>query len=1061
MTVGCTPIRDVLYPVREARRYYASQLTKLMTARSIEERPSVDADAATMENLERGAEGQGDEGPGTWLVIGSTTGMPTGPVTDLAPFLTTMDGRSPNLRFKVWNAGRVRRVRGTDLTFSLAKGVSLYLTALEEVGKADVADSIRGDADASIREALNIAYLTGTFMARRGSANKHTLKLEIVASVPATIWAHRTARGNDGSTANIADPQEHFHVYVPNLAQRMDGTWGALNGERIFKDHMMIGALFRADFAARLAARGLFLQKTGKGQFDLMMPITWVQPFSARRAEILRRMHEITGQRRTDANLASLARRTAVSSRGPKELLPPLSALKAEWTHRLSEWSANWTGVVRFVETSRLRSDPVTRDISDEQLIDDTCTSIITCRQVRTAVAALASSDGSLTAKAAIHRADHIIRRLVPLGRQRESEFFISTGLLERERRILQWSIGRQGEKPRLALPDAKMAIDRANENLGTRCGSGARLTAWQERHVIRLSVSAGGVKVLRGRSGSGKTMLLTAVAEAHRLAGHPVEFLVPNIMAAKRISEEYGVKATDIWNFAGPFAPNAGIKALEKRHVLIIDDAHMISTRRMDAVLEQAHATGAKVIIAGDERIVDSAYDQGLAFRTIVATDPEIRRPWPDADIDHDIQRACLDTVAGRPVEALLGLADAGRVDLVSGPDEALMKAAELVVGWITNDVRNGKSFAAAMRDNLVICASNVEARSVAEQIRSYLQIPDVSSFSQVVVTAGGAELKPVSHRMGIAVGDRITIYEAHEELGLVNGDVLTVEDTRRDHSGNAVIRAVQEPYGRIVIIHEDDLVVRGDRRGRRQVRLQHAIARTAVGARDLLADRVVVVATKPPDRQRVLESLAHHRVDCRIVVARPKSASTDKEKFIQEWAAESGLAFKPRCFGSLLDRDELADWVERGTFKGVAVGKPISSGKPGIGFAGRDAGSIKLDGAPPSPVGEISTIMASNAALETLTAEIAEFGRRVRGIEADQAKRDERFAAIMLELNAVRERQEQERRAAIDDHWEREQAANLRLLRRMGGKPPAEPSEPVRGQSTQRDDDVPEPDW
>lgn len=1060
MTVGCTPIRDVLYPVREARRYYAAQLTKLMKAGSIEEPPSVDADAAMMEKLERGAEGQGDEGPGTWLVIGSTTGMPTGPVTDLAPFLTTMDGRSPNLRFKVWNAGRVRRVRGTDLTVSLAKGVSLYLTALEEVGKADVADSIRGDADASIREALNIAYLTGTFVARRGSANKHTLKLEIVASVPATIWAHRTARGNDGLTANIADPQEHFHVYVPNLAQRMDGTWGALNGERIFKDHLMIGALFRAEFAARLAARGLVLQKTGKGQFDLMMPVIWVQPFSSRRAEILRRMHEITGQRRTDANLASLARRTAVSSRGPKELIPPLSALKAEWKHRLSECNADWTDVVRFAEMSRLRSDPVTRDLSDEQLIAATCTSIMTCRQVRTAIAALASSDGSLTAKAAILRADHIIRRLVPLGRQREVEFFISTGLLERERRILQWSIGRQGEKPRLALPDAKMAIDRANENLGTRYGSGARLTAWQERHVIRLSVSAGGVKVLRGRSASGKTMLLTTVAEAHRLAGHPVEFLVPNIIAAKRLSDVYGLKVTDIWDFAGPFAPNAGIKALEKRHVLIVDDAHMIPTARMDAVLEQAHATGAKVIIAGDDRIVDSAYDQGLAFRTIVASDPELRRPWADAGIDHDIRRACLDTVAGRPVEALLSLADAGRVDLVSSPDEALMKAAELVVEWITDDVRNGKSFAAALGDNLVICASNVEARSVAEQIRSYLQIPDVDSFSHMVVTAGGAELKPVSHRMGIAVGDRITIHEAHEELGLVNGEVLTVEDTRRDHSGHAVIRAVQEPYGRVVIIHEDDLVVRGERRGHRQVRLQHAIARTAVGARDLMVARVLVVATKPLDRQRVLESLAHHRVDCRIVVARPKSASMDDAIFVQHWAAESGLAYKPRCFASLLNREDLADWIERGLFRGVAVGKPICSGKPEIAFTGHDSGRAKLEGAPPSPAGQPSTIINSNAALETLTAEITEFGRRIRRIRAGQAKRDERFAAIMLELNAVRERREQEHRAAIDDHWEREQAANLKLLRRMRGKPPTEPSEPVRVESTQRDDDGPEPD-
>jgi DNA gyrase/topoisomerase IV subunit A len=103
----------------------------------------------------------------------------------------------------------------------------------------------------------------------------------------------------------------------------------------------------------------------------------------------------------------------------------------------------------------------------------------------------------------------------------------------------------------------------------------------------------------------------------------------------------------------------------------------------------------------------------------------------------------------------------------------------------------------------------------------------------------------------------------------------------------------------------------------------------------------------------------------------------------------------------------------------------------------------------------------MESNAALETLTAEIAALGRRIRRIRVGQANRDEQFATIMLEFNAVKERQGQERRTAIDDDWERERAANLRFLRRPLSWPPAEPPKPIPVESRPGDDDGPGADW
>lgn len=1040
MTVGFTTIRDVLYPVREARQYYAAQLADVLTpeggsASSLNPAPPIDEE----QDAEHDDEGNGDEEPGEWLTIGSAVAMPTGAVKDLIPFLATMAGRSPDNRFKVLGAGRPGHVPGVDLTFSLPKSLSIYLAALEQTGKAHIAMQIRADVHAAIREALEIAYNTGTFMARRGSAARHTLRLERVDGIPATLWHHRTARANDSPDSRRADPQEHCHIYIPNLARRRDGTWGAIDRRRIPDDKMMIGSLFRAALAARLSARDLRLRATGKGQFDLALPIRWIQLFSCRRAEIQRLVQETTGEQRTDTNLAALATRMAVSSRGPKELLPPLTELKAEWTQRLMGHGVRWADIVHRAEASHKRSTPTISDLNDDKLISAACTSIMTRRQVRTAVAGLACGDGSLGAFDAMRRADDIIKRLIPLGRQREAEFFCSAELLARERRVLQWSHSRQEEAPRLAFSDATQAIGRANRKLDDRYGNGARLSARQETDVTRLLTGAGGIKVLRGGTATGKSTVLAAVAEAFRTARHLVGFFLPSLKAAKRTNQESGETASDIGRFVE--ALKTGKTVLGNQHVLIVDDAHQIPLEPMELLLEHAHAAGANVIVTGDDRTVDGTYQHGLAFRAMLAVDPEFRPPLPNQDISPDIRLPSLELAAGRPVQALLGLAGAGRVDLVANANDALMKAANLVADWIIDDMANGKLPAAAFHDNLVICATNAEARAVAEAVRKNLPFADMYPSEEVVIAVAGGEFGPSSHRMSIRKGDRVVIHEAHGDLGLVSGDALTIEDVDQDYTGAPIITATQEPYGRKVIINGDGLVVKGERRGRRRVRLQHAVARTATGARDLMVDRVVIVATKPLDRQRVLASLAHHRVDCRILVVPQGSAPKDKERFVQAWADESGLAFRPRCVASLLDQEELVTWIRKGLFKGIAVGGPVTVKHPDLS----NAKSIQQSSATSALVTQPATALNGDSMFAKLHAKITEIGQAVRKIRENQTRRDERFAALVAEFNATKER----RQAAKDQP----QPRAVLMLERMltAATPAAKPPE--------RDDD-PTPD-
>lgn len=905
MTAGFSVIRDPLYPVREARRYYAGQLPEVR-----------DIATESPDEMENKADGCGEEMPGEWVSIGAGKGLPTGVVEDLKPFLRTMEGLSPDGKSRVRGAGKTGHVAGADLTFSLPKGLSLYLNALDECGRLDDAEAIRKDARDAVREALVIVHEQGAFTARRGSASRGTIRREVVAGVPATIWHHRVSRANDGGKNPSGDPQEHIHAYIPNVGRRMDGTWGAIERAPIAEAKMVAGALFRADLSHRLARRGIAVREEGRGQFDLAIPRHVVEDFSNRRTAILDRMELETGERRTDGRRARKAAAVAIATRAPKDQLPSMAEMKRDWTARLEGRGIGWEAISQVAEQAKGREDrasvPVTEILSKVEK------GVLSKSDVVAAVAAHACADGSMSAREALRRAGEIARDLPKLERGRKGQAMASPEAARRELNILQNSVGRKREAARLSPADARRAVEDFEYAVG------GKPTGKQKADLLRLVGAPGGVQVLSGATGTGKTEVVAAAARAHARAGYKVTALAPSWASVEKLTGRFDAyDSRTVQGMAADLA--AGRERLGKDHALVVDDGGSISTKEMETILSHARLSGAKVILAGDERRAAAKGDLGNAFRAIVEADAS-HRLRAGLPTDPALRRAAVDLDAGRVGRCLERLVEDGRVRAVRDEAVARRQTADRVANWIVGDRSVGRPIRDACRENIALCTTHEEARLVAAEVRQRLQEAGIVGREEVVVPAGGGEAggRQVEHELRLAAGDRVMLYEAVPVLGLVAGDVLAVERVRGDDRGDAVIDLCLEREDRTIQVGPADL-----RSGDRPLKLQYASAIAVSAARGIAADRVAVCCSAKWDREKASVAFSRHRMECRATVAverheAEKGRGTESRKerereALKAWATGCNRKFERTNVTDHLTRSQALAWMRQGRIAAV----------------------------------------------------------------------------------------------------------------------------------------------
>ena len=289
-------------------------------------------------------------------------------------------------------------------------------------------------------------------------------------------------------------------------------------------------------------------------------------------------------------------------------------------------------------------------------------------------------------------------------------------------------------------------------------------------------AIGAGHLKLIEGRAGTGKSYTLAAIRDAYERDGKRVIGLAPTNAVAQDLAADGFKEARTV--HAALFAIKNGKTELDRRTVLIVDEAAMLDTKVMGELLLAARQAGAKLILAGDDRQLASIERGGLFA--------EMRERHGAAEITEvtrqrvDWQRqAARDLAEGRFSEAVGAFDKAGAITWTQSQDEA---RSALVAAWKRDaDERPGQSRFVFAYTNKDVDALNAELRQVRRD-RGELTGRDVA-------------LETKHGRAAFAVGDRVQFTDTDKKLRIYNGNVGTI--TRLDPATGQVT-AVLDAAGR-----------------------------------------------------------------------------------------------------------------------------------------------------------------------------------------------------------------------------------------------------------------------
>ena len=313
----------------------------------------------------------------------------------------------------------------------------------------------------------------------------------------------------------------------------------------------------------------------------------------------------------------------------------------------------------------------------------------------------------------------------------------------------------------RAALADAAAVLG-AGHHRGVAAAAQAAALAGrtlrpEQQEAFEHAAGVGGLKVIEGRAGTGKSYTLGAVRDAYERAGHRVVGLAPTNAVAQDMGKDgFGETGTV---HSALFALKNGRTAWDGRTVLVVDEAAMLDSRVTGELLAEARQAGAKVVLAGDDRQLASIERGGLFT--------ELRQRHGAAEITEvtrqkvDWQRqAARDLAEGRFDSAVQAFDKHGAVTWTADQDAA---RAALVARWTADTAADpGASRFVFAYTNVEVDRLNAELRGVRRD-RGELGSPDV-----VLVTKHG--------EAAFAVGDRVQFTDTAKKLGIHNGNAGTI---------------------------------------------------------------------------------------------------------------------------------------------------------------------------------------------------------------------------------------------------------------------------------------------
>lgn len=289
-----------------------------------------------------------------------------------------------------------------------------------------------------------------------------------------------------------------------------------------------------------------------------------------------------------------------------------------------------------------------------------------------------------------------------------------------------------------------------------------------QHRAFLTLT-STDRVSVLNGSAGTGKSYVLSGVADAFTASGYEVHGIALQAITANAIAEDCGVPSSTIASFLARY--ESGNLEIHDKSVLILDEAGMVGSRDLQKLLLICEKHGAQIKMVGDSYQL-SAVMAGSAFKFV-----QDQLDGKNQAELVDIQRQKHATHAEKMTQASQSLAkhdvstamdiyqSLGNVHTHDDHASAVMR--------VVDDWMNDQS-----QDKLMLAHSNKDVNDLNLVARSRL-IKDGQLDDE------NFDIQTHQGILNIRAGEKIVFKKNDKSLNVTNGEVATVIGFTQNHLG------------------------------------------------------------------------------------------------------------------------------------------------------------------------------------------------------------------------------------------------------------------------------------
>ncbi len=543
-------------------------------------------------------------------------------------------------------------IAGFDLVFTPSKSVSIAW------GLGD--KQLRKDIEAAHEHAIQdvVRHLeSNVVMTRRG--HNGIRQIDTKSGVIGTKFRHYDSRAGD--------PNLHDHVVIANRVEGADDKWSSIDGRVLYQYGVECSELYNSRVQQYVTEKtGLQFEprmQNGKPIHEIVgISDETIRAFSSRRGDISAELDKVkakfvadNGYDPSEKQLIKLAQQATLATRPAKSEARSLEDLHTEWVaaaHALSEhgvhvpvdhqlaeslknasaqYEQNTLQAVRqeaYSTPLEAHTDAVLSRLEEARSTwRRTHINAETSRYVRELGLNEAQDRGLISSIRQSVASDslplHIKdTRLTPREYLRkdgtsqyqriDSELFTSERVLAAENKILDAAT--RAVIPASTVDVFELAAQKRRAELAVQ---GHTLPAGQEAMARAFATSDKLLVVGIGAAGAGKTSSTRLAVDAIEASGNRVIGMAPTAAAAAVMRSEMRITADTVDKILTDW--QSGKKPVDVRpgDVLLVDEAGMIATPKMEKILTLAQERGALVRALGDYRQL-SAVGSGGALRLV-----------------------------------------------------------------------------------------------------------------------------------------------------------------------------------------------------------------------------------------------------------------------------------------------------------------------------------------------------------------------------------------------------------------------------------------------------------